>query len=56
MSRLSEAYRRQVDRDDHKKDLIQPYHNGKPNPEFIRAYKKQATEYFTEEELIKYQE
>lgn len=29
----------------HRKDIIQPYVNGKPNPEFIKAYPKESENY-----------
>lgn len=32
-------------RENHRRDLLQPYTNGKPNPEFIEQYPKEAKEY-----------
>ncbi len=32
-------------REDFRKDLIQPYVNGKPNPDFIDAYPKESEQY-----------
>lgn len=32
-------------RREHARDLIQPYKGGKPNPEFIQQYPKEAKEY-----------
>lgn len=29
-------------RREHRRDLIQPYKNGKPNPEFIQAYPEES--------------
>lgn len=40
--------------DRHAKDIIQPWdHRGDPNPDFVKNYKEQATEYFTQEQLEK---
>jgi hypothetical protein len=32
-------------RENHRRDLLQPYVNGHPNPEFIEQYPKEAKEY-----------
>lgn len=53
--RLSTAqkanYDRERDREDHRKDMLQPWlPNGKPNVDFIRAYPERKDN-FTEEEL-----
>lgn len=38
-------------RDDHARDIIQPFIDGKPNPDFAHAYPQQAKEMFSEEEM-----
>jgi len=45
----------QEGRDKFEKDMIPPHwgKDNKANPEFVKAYPTQATEYFTEEELVK---
>lgn len=58
-SRLPSAdaaqYHRDRDREDHLKDLIQPWtKDQKPNTEFIRNYPEQAKDYFTDEQLETY--
>lgn len=48
----SAQYSRDRDREDNAKDLLQPWDaRGKPNTEFIRNYKEEAEEIFTQEEL-----
>jgi len=42
-------------RDKHLKDFVPIYWKDKPNAEFIKAYPKQAKEYFTVDELKTYQ-
>jgi len=45
------SYERDRDREDHRRDMLQPWlPNGKPNPEFIREY-PERNDNFTEEEL-----
>lgn len=39
------AYSRDRQREDHRYDLIQPYKDGKPNPEFIEQYPEEAKQY-----------
>lgn len=48
------AYRHEMQRLDHRKDLIQPRVNGKPNPEFIREYPENAKQYFSKEDIERY--
>lgn len=48
------SFHRESERDDYYKDIIQPYIGNKPNPEFIRAYPKQAQHTFTKDELKNY--
>jgi len=53
---LSKAHRIQQQRDDHAKDILQPYLPGKdmaPNPDFLKAYPDRAKDYFSEEKLKK---
>lgn len=49
---LAKQYEMDRMREDFRRDIIQPYlPNGKPNPEFIEAYPKQAVNYgFVKEE------
>lgn len=47
----SAQYSRDRDREDHLRDMIQPWVNGKPNPEFIREYPEYAKDNFTKEEI-----
>lgn len=44
-------YARDKDRREYEGDILQPWHNGKANPEFIRHYKEESKEYFSEQEL-----
>jgi hypothetical protein len=46
-------YQRAQDRANHEGDIIQPWHDGLPNPEFIKFYPDEAAEYFTEDQLNK---
>jgi len=39
------AYSHDRQREDHRHDLIQPYINGRPNPEFIEQYPAEAQNY-----------
>lgn len=47
----SKQDRIQRQRDIHGKDLIQPWINNKPNPEFAHAYPELVDNYFTPEQL-----
>lgn len=44
-------YARDKDRREYEGDMIQPWHNGNPNPDFIRTYPQEAKEYFTDQQL-----
>lgn len=44
-------YARDKDRKDHEGDVVQPWHNGQPNPDFIRTYPQESNEYFSEDQL-----
>lgn len=44
-------YQRRVQRADQTREFIQPFVGGKPNPDFARAYPKQAKITFTQEEM-----
>lgn len=49
---LHDAYQLDRAREDFRRDFLQPRINGKPNPEFVKAYPQESREiYFTEEEL-----
>ncbi len=39
------AYGRDRQRENHRRDMIQPYKDGKLNPEFIQEYPKEARDY-----------
>jgi len=48
------SYDRDRDRENHRKDMLQPFlPNGKPNTEFIRAYPERSDN-FTDDELKEY--
>lgn len=44
-------YSKDRQREDNARDIIQPYINGQPNPEFAAAYPGQAKSYFTDDQL-----
>lgn len=48
---LSERDRIIHQRDRFAKDIIQPWINNKPNPEFVKAYPEMRDTYFSEEQL-----
>lgn len=50
----SAQWLRDRDREDHQKDMLQPWVNNKPNTEFIRNYPEQAQDMYTEKELKEY--
>lgn len=39
------AYDHDRQREEHRRDLIQPYKNGAPNPEFVEQYPEEAQNY-----------
>lgn len=45
------AYNLDMQRRDHKADVLQRYVNGKPNPEWIRTYPEESKVQFTEQEI-----
>lgn len=45
------AFQRARGREDNAKDIIQPFVNGQPNPDFAHAYPEQAKDMYTEDEL-----
>jgi len=47
----SAAYSRARDKEDFRKDILQPRINGKINKEFVDAYPEESGEMFTEDEL-----
>lgn len=48
------SWERGIDLEDHTFDLLQPYGaNGKPNPDFIKAYPDKASAIFSDEEIMK---
>lgn len=50
-SAQSAEWHRERDREDHKRDMLQPWINGKINVEFARQYPGRAKEIYSEEEL-----
>lgn len=50
-TRVDFRIRRQ--QEDHRRDILQPYANGKPSREFIKAYPDKAKNYFTPEQITK---
>ena len=47
-------YERERDLEDNRKDVLQPHLGGKPSREFIAAYRKEAEDYFSPQELERY--
>ena len=39
------SWHRDRQREDHRKDLVQPYKDGRPNEEFMQAYPEQSKKY-----------
>jgi hypothetical protein len=37
------------------REIIQPHRQGKPNPDFIRAYPEYSKKYFTPQQIIDYE-
>jgi len=52
-SSLNKQDRVQTQRDHHKKDLLQPYEQGKANKEFFEAYPERVETYKVQKELEK---
>ena len=50
---ISKSNRVQHQRDIGAKDMIQPFMSNKPNPEFMRAFPKEAPKFFSKEEIKK---
>ena len=50
---IFKLHRKQKQRDNHGKDLIQPFSGGKPNPDFAKNYPELAPDYYKESELKK---
>lgn len=48
---ITKQDRIQQQRDEHGKDIIQPFLGNKPNPEFAKAYPSKAKDYFTGDQL-----
>jgi hypothetical protein len=46
-------YRHDMERKQFAKEIIQPYKDGKANPEFIKAYPEESKEYFSESVIEK---
>lgn len=45
------AHNRAMGRDDNARDIVQPFIDGTPNPDFAHAYPEHAKEAFTEDEM-----
>lgn len=48
------AYQHDRQRENHRKDIVQPYKKGKPSGEFIRAYPDEARQYFNEQQIRRF--
>ena len=48
------AYKHDMQRLDHKKDLIQPYKDGHANPEFIQSYPEESQKYYSQDDIQRY--
>ncbi len=44
-------YRKDRQREDHRKSMIQPYKGADPNPEFAVAYPERAKEYYNDDQM-----
>lgn len=51
----AKEYDRERQREKHAADIVQPWVNGEPNRDFIRAYPDRVSEYFTNDDLKKMQ-
>lgn len=40
-----QQYSHDRQRENHRRDLLQPYKNGKPNPDFIEQYPEESKQY-----------
>lgn len=49
-----QEYKRDRQREDHRKDILQPWDGFKPNRDFIREYPDKAQQYFSKQELNRY--
>lgn len=47
-------YSHEMQRLDHRKNIIQPYKQNKPNPEFIRSYPEESKKYFNQQQIEEY--
>lgn len=50
---IGKLHRVQQERDQHGKDILQPFLRNQPNPEFAKAYPEMAHKYYRKEELAK---
>lgn len=51
VSSTQAEYSRERQREDYRKDMLQPFIGDKPNRDFIIAYPEESKEYFTKKEL-----
>ena len=48
---IHQLHRIQAQQDKGAKDLIQPFNGNEPNPDFAKAYPKEAPKYYSKKEL-----
>lgn len=49
---LNKEYNRAYNREQFAQDVVQPWKNGRPNPEYIQAFgKEEASNYFSKEQI-----
>lgn len=53
LNSLDKSRRHEIERKKFAREIIQPHRDGKANPEFVRAYPVEATEYFTQDEIMR---
>lgn len=48
-------YERERQREDHRRDMLQPFENGRPNKEFIAEYPEESKNFFNDKQIEEYQ-
>lgn len=48
---MHKQYRHDSDRRKNMREAIQPHKNGKPNPQFVRAYPEESKRYFSPDQI-----
>ena len=51
VSSMHKDWRHSLERKQFSREIIQPHKNGKPNPDFIRAYPKYSKKYWSQEQI-----